>query len=52
MPGVLLENGHVTAVTVSVLDVEKNQERGNNTHGSKVIVVQFDGAAFDRDLKK
>ena len=48
--GVLLENGHVTAITFSVLDVEKNQEKGDDTHGSKVIVVPFDGAALDRDL--
>ncbi len=51
-PGVLLENGHVTAFTFAALDVPKNQERGNDTHGSKIIVVPFDGAALDRDLQK
>lgn len=51
-PGVLIENGQVTAFTLSGLDVEKNQERGNDTHGSKVIVIPFDGAALDRDLGK
>jgi hypothetical protein len=50
-PGVLIENGHVTAMTLAVLDVEKNMERGNDTHGSKVIVIPFDGAALDRDLR-
>jgi hypothetical protein len=50
-PGVLLENGHVTHFTFAVLDVPKEQERGNDTHGSKVIVVPFDGAALDRDLQ-
>ena len=50
-PGVLIENGHVTAVTLAVLDVPKNQEQGNDAHGSKVIVVPFDGAAMDRDLQ-
>lgn len=49
-PGVLLENGHVTAFTFAVLDVEKNEELGNDEHGSKIIVVPFDGAALDRDL--
>ena len=49
-PGVLVENGHVTAMTLAVLDVEKNQELGNDTHGSKVVVIPFDGAALDRDL--
>ena len=50
-PGVLLENGHVTHFTFAVIDVPKEQEKGNDTHGSKVIVVPFDGEAFDRDLQ-
>ena len=50
-PGVLIEDGHVTHFTFAVLDVPKNQERPNDNHGSKVIVVPFDGAALDSDLK-
>jgi hypothetical protein len=50
-PGVLIENGHVTAFTLAGLDVEKSEEKGNDTHGSKVIVIPFDGAALDRDLQ-
>jgi hypothetical protein len=50
-PGVLLENGHVTHFTFAVLDVPKDQELGNDTHGSKIIVVPFDGVAFDRDMQ-
>ncbi len=50
-PGVLIENGHVTHFTFAVIDVPKNQDRGNDGHGSKVIVVPFDGAALDRDLQ-
>jgi len=50
-PGVLIENGHVTAVTLAALDVPKNQEKGNDNHGSKIIVIPFDGAALDRDLQ-
>ena len=50
-PGVLIENGHVTHVTLAVLDVPKEQEKGNDNHGSKVIVIPFDGAALDRDLQ-
>ena len=50
-PGVLIENGHVTHFTFAVLDVPKEQEKGNDTHGSKIIVVPFDGAALDRDLQ-
>jgi hypothetical protein len=51
-PGVLLENGHVICFTFAVLDVPKNEERGNDTHGSKVLVVPFDGVGFDRDLQR
>ena len=50
-PGVFLENGHVTAVTLAVLDIPKEQQKGNDNHGSKIIVIPFDGAALDRDLQ-
>ncbi|MGO8766553.1 MAG: glycoside hydrolase family protein [Limisphaerales bacterium] len=50
-PSVYLENGHVAAVTLAVIDVEKEQDHGNDGHGSKVIVIPFDGAALDRDLQ-
>ena len=49
-PQNVLENGHVVAVTLSVLDVPKHEEKGSDRHGSKVIVIPFDGAALDRDL--
>jgi hypothetical protein len=48
-PGVFLENGHVSAFTFAAIDVDKASELGNDTHGSKVIVVPFDGATFDTD---
>lgn len=47
----LIENGHVPHFTLAVLAVPKDQEKGNDMHGSKVIVVPFDGAALDRDLQ-
>lgn len=50
-PSVLIEKGHVVAMTLAVIDVPKDQENGNDQHGSKVIVIPFDGAALDRDLK-
>ena len=50
-PGVYLENGHVTALTFAVIDVPKEEEKGNDGHGSKIIVVPFDGAGLDRDLQ-
>jgi hypothetical protein len=49
-PGVVLEDGHVTHVTWAVADVDKDtQIPAGSNHGSKVIVVPFDGAAFDAD---
>jgi len=49
-PGVLLKNGHVTHFTFAAIDIPKEQNKGNDRHGSKVIVVPFDGEAMDRDL--
>jgi len=40
----------VVPVTLAVLDVPKNLEKGGDRHGNKVIVIPFDGAALDRDL--
>lgn len=48
-PSVYIENGHVAAMTLAVIDVEKELDKGNDGHGSKVIVVPFDGAGLDRD---
>jgi hypothetical protein len=48
-PGVVIEDGHVTHFTFGVIDVEKEAELGNDNHGSKVIVVPFDGLQFDID---
>jgi len=47
--GVVMENGHVSAFTFAVVDVDKNSDVANDTHGSKIIVVPFDGVAFDRE---
>ena len=49
-PAVFIENGHVTHFTFAVIDIPKEENKGNDRHGSKVIVVPFDGAAMDRDL--
>jgi len=50
-PNVYIEDGHVAAVTLAVIDIPKEQEHGNDHHGSKIIVIPFNGAAMDRDLK-
>ncbi|MBZ5580722.1 MAG: glycoside hydrolase family protein [Acidobacteriia bacterium] len=51
-PAVVLADGHVACFTFAVLDVPKEQERGNDNHGSKVIVVPFDGKGFDKDMER
>ncbi len=48
-PGVFMESGHVTAFTFAVIDVDKSLDLANDTHGTKIIVVPFDGIGFDRD---
>ncbi len=48
-PGVVLAGGHVTAFTFAVIDVDKTLDLANDIHGTKIIVVPFDGVSFDRD---
>ena len=45
-PNVYIEDGSLKAVTFAVIDVEKEQDFGNDDHGSKVIVVPFDGESL------
>lgn len=49
---VFVENGHPTHFLFSVIDVRKGQDGPNDTHGSKILIVPFDGEAFDRDMQK
>ena len=49
-PAVLLQNGHVRYFTFAVIDIPKEENKGNDHHGSKVLVVPFDGATLDHDL--
>jgi MYXO-CTERM domain-containing protein len=42
------QNGHVTHFTFAVTDVDKNTS-AVNSGGSKILVVPFDGVAFDCD---
>lgn len=35
-------------MTFSVLDLPKEEDKGNDGHASKVIVVPFDGEALNR----
>ena len=50
-PGVVLEDGHPTHITWAVADVDKDtQIPAGSNHGSKIVVVPFDGVAFDTDF--
>jgi MYXO-CTERM domain-containing protein len=50
-PGVVLQDGHPTHITWAVSDVDKdNQVLPGTNHGTKVIVVPFDGVTFDSDF--
>ncbi|MBN2532507.1 MAG: hypothetical protein JXB88_06420 [Spirochaetales bacterium] len=44
---VYMENDHVVAGIVAAIDVAKDADLGNDQHGSKVIIIPFDGAALD-----
>jgi hypothetical protein len=48
-PGVFLQNGHVTAFSFAVTDVDKQYIVAGSGHDSKVIVIPFDGVTFDHD---
>ena len=50
-PSVVLQNGHPTHITWAVSDVDKdNQVLPGTNHGTKVVVVPFDGVTFDNDF--
>ncbi len=49
-PVVFCENGHPTHFTFSVIDAHKGDDNPNDNNGSKIIVVPFDGEAFDAHM--
>jgi hypothetical protein len=51
-PTAYVEDGHVTHFIFSVLDVHKGQDGPDDNHASKIVVVPFDGKAFDEYMKK
>ena len=40
-PNIYVEDGKIKAMTFAVIDVQKEQDFGNDKHGSKIIVVPF-----------
>ncbi|MEP7052998.1 MAG: MYXO-CTERM sorting domain-containing protein [Pseudomonadota bacterium] len=50
-PSVVLQDGHPTHITWAVADVDKdNQVLPGTNHGTKIVVVPFDGVTFDQDF--
>ncbi len=43
-PNIYIEDGTLKAMTFAVIDVEKEEDYGNDSHGSKIVVVPFDGS--------
>lgn len=46
-----VEKGHVTHFHFSVIDVKKGKDKGFDNHASKIVVVPFDGKAFDKYMR-
>jgi len=51
-PTVYVEDEEVKAFNFSVIDVHKGKDKANDNHGSKVIVVPFDGKAFRKHINQ
>lgn len=49
---VYIENNEVKAFNFSVIDVHKGQDGANDENGSKIMVVPFDGKAFEKNIRK
>jgi len=50
-PSVVLQDGHPSHITWAVADVDKdNQVLPGTNHGTKIVVVPFDGVTFDADF--
>lgn len=48
-PNIYVEDGHIKYFTYAVCDVDKNQITGGSNHANNVIVMAFDGKAFDEE---
>ena len=45
-PNVYIEDGTLKAMTFAVIDVQKEVDFGNDSHGSKIVVVPFSGKSL------
>ncbi|VGO20416.1 glycoside hydrolase family protein [Pontiella sulfatireligans] len=48
---VFVEDGHPTHFLFSVIDSRKGEDGPNDKNGSKIVMMPFDGEAFDRDMQ-
>lgn len=48
-PNIYVENGHIKFFTFAVCDVDKGEITGGSNHSNNVIVMSFDGEAFDKE---
>lgn len=51
-PNVYIEDGTIKAMTFAVIDVQKEEDFGNDAHGSKIIVVPFSGQSLSNFVQK
>lgn len=49
---VMGDDGHVSHFLFSVIDVGKGSDAANDNHGSKIVIVPFDGEAFDAYMEE
>ena len=49
---VYVEDEHPTHFIFSVIDTGKGQDQPNDQNGSKIVVVPFDGVAFDKYMQE
>lgn len=51
-PTVYIEDDTVRAFNFSVIDVHKGSDGANDNHGSKIVVIPFDGKAFGDAMRE
>lgn len=51
-PYAYVEDGELKAFTLAVIDSSKDKDRGNDTHGSKIIVVPFNSEKLNKVLEE
>lgn len=50
-PNVYVEDGELKAMTFAVIDAQKEVDFGYDTHGSKIVIIPFDGQSLKEFAK-